>query len=248
MSTLPYSFINGHAVVYNDEIHILGGSYAETSHYKYDGNTWTEVSTLPIELTEGSAVVWNNEIYIFVRDTHEYYKYNGDTWSEAGTIPFVYTETNIGLAVVYDNELHLFSHSHQWKLNGSEWVELDEALDLPYQMVEYKNKLYAWLFKNTICCYDGSVWTNWGVMPDGYTYQNAAAFVYNNKLHVLGGNGYGDDPDFKHFEYDGHSWARLNDLPYGFQQGCVVVYNNEIHMLGGWRKESCHYKAVPASV
>ena len=45
---LPYEFYSGSAVVYNNEIHILGsggGNY--TKHYKWNGTTWTEVSILP---------------------------------------------------------------------------------------------------------------------------------------------------------------------------------------------------------
>ena len=67
VSTLPYSFYGGSAVVLNNEIHILGGSNDSscyTKHYKYDGSAWTSVSTLPYNFYEGSAVVLNNEIHI----------------------------------------------------------------------------------------------------------------------------------------------------------------------------------------
>ena len=39
---LPYEFYRGSAVVYNNEIHILGSSYSgnETNHYKYNGSSW----------------------------------------------------------------------------------------------------------------------------------------------------------------------------------------------------------------
>ena len=67
VSTLPYQFYFGSAVIYNNEIHILGSynsSSDYTNHYKYDGSTWTNVSTLPYNFYEGSAVVLNNEIHI----------------------------------------------------------------------------------------------------------------------------------------------------------------------------------------
>ena len=72
VSTLPYSFYDSSAVVYNNEIHILGSynssSYNSssdyTNHYKYDGSTWTNVSTLPYDFYCGSPVVLNNEIHI----------------------------------------------------------------------------------------------------------------------------------------------------------------------------------------
>ena len=66
VSTLPYSFYNGSAVVLNDEIHILGcGSSSNyKSHYKYNGTSWVSVSTLPYDFSQGSAVVYNNDIHI----------------------------------------------------------------------------------------------------------------------------------------------------------------------------------------
>ena len=66
VSTLPYSFGHGSAVVLNNEIHILGSSSTnyKTKHYKWNGSSWKSVSTLPYSFYYGSAVVLNNEIHI----------------------------------------------------------------------------------------------------------------------------------------------------------------------------------------
>ena len=66
VSTLPYTFCDGSAVVYNNEIHILGSNITNklTKHYKFNGTSWYEVSTLPYNFCNGSAVVYNNEIHI----------------------------------------------------------------------------------------------------------------------------------------------------------------------------------------
>ena len=81
---LPYNFYNGSAVVYNNEIHILGSydSSSQTKHYKYNGSSWTSVSTLPYKFYQGSAVVYNNEIHILggSNSTTKHYKYNGSSW------------------------------------------------------------------------------------------------------------------------------------------------------------------------
>ena len=84
---LPYAFSNGSAVVYNNEIHILGAWDNPTKHYKYDGISWTEASTLPYAFCNGSAVVYNNEIHIFGgvnRDNTyiKHYKEDGIFWRE----------------------------------------------------------------------------------------------------------------------------------------------------------------------
>jgi N-acetylneuraminic acid mutarotase len=72
VSTLPYNFCNGSAVVYNNEIYILGGS-SSTRHYKWDGTSWTSVSTLPYDFYRGSAVVYNNEIHILGTSNGNHY-------------------------------------------------------------------------------------------------------------------------------------------------------------------------------
>jgi hypothetical protein len=63
-STIPYNFWGGSAVVFNNEIHILGGTNIYTKHYKWDGSKWASVSTLPCRFDNSSAVVLNNEIHI----------------------------------------------------------------------------------------------------------------------------------------------------------------------------------------
>ena len=77
VSTLPYDFYDGSAVVLNNEIHILGGSDSGnyTKHYKYNGTYWSRVSTLPYNFYNGSAVVYNGEIHILgssSKDTNHY--------------------------------------------------------------------------------------------------------------------------------------------------------------------------------
>ena len=56
----------GAAVVYNGDIHILGsgasGNYRE--HYKWNGQSWTDVSRVPYVFYQGSAVVYNGDIHL----------------------------------------------------------------------------------------------------------------------------------------------------------------------------------------
>ena len=100
---LPYNFYNGSAVVYNNEIHILGSSDSSintTKHYKYNGSSWTSVSTLPYNFNYGSAVVHNNEIHILGGGNGQtkHYKYNGSSWTSVSTLPYNFY---YGSAVVF---------------------------------------------------------------------------------------------------------------------------------------------------
>ena len=87
---LPYSFYNGSAVVYDNELHILGGSDSQTSHYKLNGSKWTSVSTLPYSFYGGGAVVYNNEIHILGGDGNKtgHYKWDASSWTSVSTLPY----------------------------------------------------------------------------------------------------------------------------------------------------------------
>ena len=75
LDDLPYSFYEGSAVVYNNEIHLLGSSYSGNykSHYEYNGTTWTQLDVLPYDFYRGCAVIYNNEIHIMGSNSSSYY-------------------------------------------------------------------------------------------------------------------------------------------------------------------------------
>ena len=116
VSTLPYNFSTGSAVVLNDEIHILGssggGSTGFTNHYKFNGTSWESVSTLPYNFSTGSAVVLNNEIHILGSIYYDsgylyakkYYKFDGSSWIDAHALPY---EFHSGSAVVLNDAVHI---------------------------------------------------------------------------------------------------------------------------------------------
>ena len=141
---LPYNFYLGSAVVYNNEIHILGsdisGNY--TNHYKYNGSSWTSVSTLPYRFYGGSAVVYNNEIHILgsSSDYTKHYKYNGSSWTSVSTLPYYFYN---GSAVVYNNEIHILgsgisgNRTNHYIYNGSSWIN-----NISYKQYLSPNDIY----------------------------------------------------------------------------------------------------------
>ena len=111
VSTLPYSFYNGSAVVLNNEIHILGSSSSSSyykAHYKWDGSSWTSVSTLPYNFYNGSAVVYNGKIHILgsgISSISTYhYKWEDNSWESVDTLPYSLDD---GPAVIYNNGIHI---------------------------------------------------------------------------------------------------------------------------------------------
>ena len=90
----PYPFYGSNAVVYNNEVHIMGSANSShyTKHYKWDGNTWTFVKELPIFFYDGQCVVYNNEIHILGSEDFDYgsihYKWDGNEWISVSTLPY----------------------------------------------------------------------------------------------------------------------------------------------------------------
>lgn len=120
---LPYSFIGGAAVMYNGKIHIMGGTYGQTSHYSYDGFEWTQETNLPYSFVGGSAVVYNNRIYImggYSSNNRRFYYWNGSSWYSAGSLPYDFYN---GSAAVYDNKIHLLGGTDTDNENPDTWLE-----------------------------------------------------------------------------------------------------------------------------
>lgn len=240
---LPYNFKEGSAVVYNNEIHLLGGSTTgtENNHYKWDGLRWVSVSTLPYIFYWGSAVVYNGEIHILGSEDdnchYNHYKWDGTSWTQVSTLPRWFYE---GSAVVYNNEIHIiggqgYTRYHN-KWNGTSWTELSR---LPVTFiwgsaVIYDNAIHCLGADNQLSQYkwDGTSWSLVSALP--YDFSEGSAVVLNNAVHMLGGNPY----KTKHSVWNGSAWSSLSDLPIQFYDGDAVIYNGEIHIFTGTN----HYK------
>ena len=254
-SAIQRNFYNGSAVIFNNEIHILGGQGQSLKHHKYDGSSWSKVSDLPYNFQNGSAVVLNNEIHILGGTNSTYfkyhYKYDGASWSEVSTLPYDFQN---GSAVVFNNEIHILGSTnspyfkYHYKYDGASWTSVS---DLPYNFQngsavvlnneihilggDYSSAHYKKHYK-----WNGSTWTSVSTLP--YNFYNGDAVVYNNEIHILGGNG-GINTYCK---YNGSSWSNLASIPYYFTGGSAVELNNEIHILGSNYSSTYytkHYKA-----
>ena len=236
-STLPYNVRSTVAVLYNNEIHILGGSSNQTAHYKWNGSSWTSVSTLPYNFLYASAVVYNNEIHILggYSNITKHYKWNGSSWTSVSTLPYEFFS---GSAVVLNNEIHILGSSsaptNHYKWNGSSWTQVST---LPYNFIggvavvyndeihilggNYSKNHYKW---------NGSSWTSVSTLPYDITY--SSVIVYNNEIHLLGGSS-STRGHHKTSVSEFYLWISIGYLPYNFYNGSAVVYDNKIRILGG---------------
>ena len=248
VSTLPYNFYGGSAVILNNEIHILGSMNSETKHYKWDGTSWTSVSTLPYRFNYSSAVVLNNEIHILGSGTSttKHYKWDGSSWTSVGTLPYDFYR---GSAVVLNGEIHILGSGNSsynfmhYKFDGTSWTSVST---LPYSFYEgsavvYNNEIHILGSNSTGNTrkyhyrFNGSSWVSVSTLP--YSFYEGSAVVFNNEIHLLGGN----NDKTAHYKWDGSSWTSVGTLPYNFVNGLAVVYNNRIHILGS--ENSSYYKA-----
>lgn len=237
--SLPYEFNHGSAVLYNGEIHILSSVVSEyrTSHYKWDGTKWVEVSTLPYEFYYGSAVVFNGEIHILggsgsSSGKKKHYKWNGSEWVSVSTLPYMFRN---GVAVVYNNEIHIMGseessyYTSHYKWNGSSWSEVGE---LPYSFYTasgfiYNNEIhvlgsYDSKYNTAHYKYDGSSWISVSTLPQKLS--NGHALVVGTDIYMIQWE--------EVYKYDGTSWSTAPNVPVSVYEGDSVVLDGAIYVMG----------------
>lgn len=249
---LPYAFYWGAAVVYHNEIYIVGSHKRPYTLSKWTGTSWVEVNTDDNPLSHGCAVVYKDEIHKFTGNTRKHLKWNGSSWTGLGNIPYDITN---GSAVVYNNEIHLLGSSRtdnggvtkysktHYKWDGTTWTKLSE---LPYEFyngsaVVWNNEIHLLGSEKTTGMehykWDGTQWTSDVSLP--VHFQNGDAVVLPDGIHILGGKLSSE----AHYIWNGTSWKgssagiteadSSNKLNYQFCDGSAVVLNNNIHLLGG---------------
>lgn len=248
--SLPYKDVGGGcAVVLDDELHLLGSSTNLRKHYKWNGHEWSEVSSLPYDFCYTSAVVYNNEIHIIgsnsnTTDSRKHYKWNGTSWVSVSSLPFNFMLGSN--ACVYNNEIHIIALSYHYKWNGSSWVT---ASTPPYQLytsvvIVYGNALHiiggtATENRRKHYKWNGTTWTNVSTPPMD-VYGGCTATVYNNELHILGGDGGATN----HYKWNGTAWTSASTLPMSCRYNATATYHNCIHTMGSAYDSTglLHYK------
>ena len=246
ISTLPYNFYKGSAVVANDKIYIIGSydsSYCK-KFYEYDGTSWNEKEAIPYDFYDGAAVAWNDEIYIVGARNGSYceicyYDPKSLAWYTSATMSYGFYR---GSVVIWNDEMHILGGAnnntyHRKFKGGNMWSDVST---LPYDF--YEGSAVVWNGELHILGgsggktkhykYDGSSWSEVSTLP--YEFYEGSAVVWNDEIHILGGSG----DSLRHYKYDGSSWSEVSTLPYRFYQGSAVVWNDELHILGGFYTSS----------
>lgn len=135
VGTLPYNFVSGCVVVYNDKIHILGSSYTTataTNHYAWDGSSWSNMSTLPTAFYNGDAIVYNDAIHIIggKNNSRDHWAWGGSSWSRVSQTPFNFID---GTLITDGYGIILLDNTSCYKNYGtSSWAE--QSIIVPYDI------------------------------------------------------------------------------------------------------------------
>ena len=209
---LPYGFTNPCAVIYEDELHVIGGGY----HYKWNGSQWVSVSTPTTG--NGCAVVYDGEIHFFIGNAH--YGWNGTEWTTY-TLP---SGVSVVDCVLFGNDLHIFGGTAHYKWDGTEWTSVS-TLPVTFdkgRVVVYDEMLtllgsghYEW---------DGTAWSSASTLPATFN-----DVVVLDDLYLIG---CGTDSD-QSYVWDGTDWTLDEELEIPLINGKTVVYNGAIFCIGG---------------
>lgn len=226
--TLPYDFVGMTAVIYNNEIHVIGGNNASSGnvsyHIKWNGTQWVTASTLPFAYVDGRAIVFDGELCVI--NGLEQYAYNGSSWTEKN-IPGEMDATGASV-VVFNDKLHILGGTNNptmhYYYNGTRWVS---ASTLPRNF----SKGYAVVYDGAIHIFgggnanhykwNGSAWEL--VSSSAPTYSNMSAVLYDNCIYFIGGGAY---------VYNGTSWSSKGGVLFSPSYSASVVYKNKVFYIG----------------
>lgn len=228
VSILPSSFEYSSAVVFNNEIHVLGGgssSSGSKKHYKWDGTQWSEVSTLPINLGNGGAIVFNNELYIIGNGSGGFHKWDGNNWTQVATI-----NLSSPTLFILDEELYAIAanSSTLYKWDGNKFVGNN---DFPITAtgrnltIGFNGGIHQVVYTSGT-----AVYTGYFVTRRIFGRERVSSFspeylrkliILNNELYMIGQSGIG-----KYTKTNSYTGFYMN------KSAKFMAFNNEIHVFG----------------
>ena len=211
-SETPYNPYYSSVVLYNDEIHLLGGQGDTDGHYIITEYGYEQLDNLPITFSNHTcahAVVYDNKIHILGTNTSssyytKHYSWDGYAWSEESTLPYNFYDA---CALVYDGKIHILGTASS------------NALSVNH---------YSW---------DGNEWVQETNIP--FIYHRGACVIYNNEIHLIGTGA--TSTHTEHYSWDGSDWNQELAIPIGFDYAPAIVLNDGILTIGTYAA-SANYK------
>lgn len=216
---IPYSDTGKVAVVYEDMIHLMGGTTTtgSTTHITWtESDGWKTETSLPYSFVNGSAVVHQGVLHIMGSSTlncgTKHYKLNGSSWVSVGTLPYTFYN---GEAISYHNEIHIF---------GS---KADSASAKMHQK------------------WDGVSWTSVDKIP--YEFYEGSSFICDNRVFLVGSAENLTYATYV-YSWDEDGFVEHVQLPYTFANGLCTFYKSKIHVVStslNTSNSNSHYTIIP---
>lgn len=252
LPNLPFDLEEGSAVVYEGEIHVLGGSnfdnnYDYMKHVKFNGTEWKTVSTLPCRAMYQSVAVYKGEIYLLY--SNNFYKWDGLTWTSL-TPPYSGGSWSI---IVFSDKLYAIGinapTNAAYFYDGSTWTKASTSVGNTRNSAITTDGNYIYILGGTYSTssytqfakYDGSKRTSLTTLP--YSSWGSHAEYINGEIHLLGtlerinetvngGTYYHLYQAYYHYVFRNNVWVKLNDIPHACGGGASVVVDNCIYVIG----------------
>lgn len=267
-STLPYDFCAGKAIVFNDELHIIGGGtnyysnpyYDEdkfiNNHYKWDGETWSKASDLPY-ITRSSCVFVNeSKLHVIggvkidenTDNSKNHYVWDGLSWSTSVSLPI--GMQNCSAVSVSDTEVYIAGGNEPNTNNKLTSVYLWNGISFTNLGVTLENDALN-DSGNCMACDEDDIPMIIGkrfyrivngkveVKYSFGDFDNGTSVIYNNEIHVF----YNND----HFMFSGKTkgeWVKLEDNIHNCTGASAVVCDDGIHLLGSESSPCADYHCV----
>lgn len=192
------------------------------------------------------TIVFDNKLWV---KTNGGYGYITGTTSSAGPGKPPNFNSFYSQAVVYNNELHVFTspaasaqpYHYKYDSANNTWVEVSTmptstSVNYSYAFV-YNSSIYYVVDSSAEYghyIYDGNSWSTKQSLEFYFTisgYTTTPIVVYNNELHCVTGDS--KTNTVTHRKFNGETWEIVCTTPYSMYRAKLVVYKNEIYAFGG---------------
>lgn len=248
----PYASIWTAAVVFNGEVHLLGGTGGAQKHCAWNGTSWSEVSTIPAYFTHAAAAVVDGKIFIVggqnVSSTFiACYMWDGTAWTQRAMFvphPEANGINNMSAVAVGDTFYAAVMNYGIKRLDGESWTTIRSENFTYYKLCTINDELYVVYQKTSssdayLAKWSGTSWQNMGsITRTSQGLGGAVAIGYDNEIHLFGGSGSNYVYSKSHSWWDGSKWQDADNLPFNFSGGSVLKLEDGIHLLQGVRDNS----------
>lgn len=192
---------------------------------------WIVKNDLPFVFSNSKICIFENSLHVFGGGTcKEHYKFDGENWQRENDLPIALKD---GLIVNYNNKIHVYGekisgvNKFHVSYDGKKWQKEKDYPKYCYfnsDILVFNNKIHIFYNKYHEV-FDGKSWNVTKSLP--YNFSNGAATIYNNQIHLLGGE---DNERLHYYLYKG-KWYRTKDLPFEFAFGSAIEINNKLHLV-----------------